>query len=185
MMYFSFITDLDGTLCDTLPANIAAYRDAFAKAGYEFDEVTYKRHFGHRFEEMMELVAPHISPPRKAEIAHYKVEAYKKYANLIVPNTNLINFLQAAKQKGVKIGIATTAKRVNAQNILQHLGLSDFFDATVFGEDVTHAKPHPECYLKAIEILGVKPDDCVIFEDTVIGIEAATHAGAHTIKIIV
>ncbi len=185
MMCFSFITDLDGTLCDTLPANIAAYRDAFAKAGYEFDEVTYQRHFGLRFEEMMKVVAPHISPPHKAEIARYKVDIYKKYVNLIVPNTNLINFLQAAKQKGIKVGIATTAKRVNAQNILQHLGLNDFFDATVFGEDVTHGKPHPECYLKAIETLGVKQDDCVIFEDTVIGIEAATRAGAHIIKITV
>ncbi|MGB4800583.1 MAG: HAD family phosphatase [Candidatus Saccharimonadales bacterium] len=183
MLPLAFITDLDGTLCDVLPANVAAYSEAFTLAGYDFDETAYREHFGYRFDEMMDLIAPHIPAKHRNIIASHKSAAYEKNLASIVPNTPLIHFLRYAKKSGAKIGLCTTAKKVNATNVLRYLGIENLFDVIIFGEDVTKSKPDPECYVLAIKKLHAKPADSVIFEDTDIGMQAAIQAGAHAIKV--
>jgi len=181
----TYITDLDGTLCNTLEANIAAYGLAFADAGLKFDESAYRDNFGHRFDEMMQAIAPAATTEQRLFIADRKARHYKKQASLVLINEHLVDVLRHAKSNSIKVGLATTAKRRNALAVLQYFGLEELFDVMIFGEDVTHSKPHPECYQLAIQHLGAQPSNVLIFEDSLVGLEAARNSGAHVLKIAI
>jgi len=182
-IFETYVTDLDGTLCDTLEANVAAYRQAFQDIGLEFDEAAYRGNFGHRFDEMMSLIAPQSSTDQRQQVAERKSIHYPDHTNLVAINDNLVNVLWHAKRNGAKVGLATTAKERNARAILEHFNLTDLFDATIFGEDVTNSKPDPECYQLVLQKLEATPETSVIFEDSVIGTEAACKTGAFVIKV--
>jgi beta-phosphoglucomutase len=179
----AYITDLDGTLCDTQAASIAAYHQAFKEAGLPFDEDIFRKFFGLRFDEMVQKLAPKSTVEQRQLIAERKSVHYPKKFELVTLNKPLLKVLEFAKSHGAKIGLATTARKKNASAILHHFSLHELFDATIFGEDVVHGKPHPECYKKAMEQLKSKPDETLIFEDSDKGIAAAQQAGAHVIKV--
>jgi beta-phosphoglucomutase len=181
----TYITDLDGTLCDTKEANIAAYQLAFADAGVAFDEEAYRQHFGLRFDDMVHQLAPHSDSLQRQIIIDRKSIHYAEQAGLIELNRPLLRILEHAKASGAKIGLATTARGKNAQAVLDHFNISSLFDAVIFGEDVANGKPDPECYLKAISKLGSLPESTLVFEDSAIGVEAAQRAGAYVVKVAI
>ena len=182
-IFSGYITDLDGTLCDTMDANLLSYKQAFSDASINFSEKTYRDNFGLRFDNMMEVLAPKATDDQLAIVKSQKAIHYKKNVSVIKPNTALINILKRAKKCGKKVGLATTAREENAKTILKFLNLEDFFDSTIFGEDVIQGKPDPECYKKVINKLNLKAKDCLIFEDSQVGIIAAQSTGASYIKV--
>lgn len=178
----AFLTDLDGTLCSTLEANVAAYKAAFSDVAIPFDELLYTTNFGLDFTAMMNVLIPH----KRAywdKIAKRKQYHYTQLSHLIKPNEALIKILENAKLNGIKIGLASTAKRANGETALQALGCINLFDATIFAEDVKNKKPNPECYIALAHRLEVDPVEAIVFEDTDIGIEAAIKAGAKALKV--
>ena len=185
-IFKGYITDLDGTLCDTLEANIASYDMAFQDAKIKFDRKKYVDNFGLRFDKMMEFMAPDASLETLHTIKTRKALHYKNNLHLINPNDLLIDTLKHVKANGLKIARVSTASRENAINILNHISISeDFFDVTVFGEDVVNGKPNPECYHVAIKRLGFQPAECIILEDTDTGIAAAKASGAKVLKVTI
>ncbi len=103
MENYTIITDLDGTLCDVMEANVAAYREAFRLFGYDFDEKKFRKHFGYRFDDMMDAIAPSIGNEHRKKIAEKKTETYQDNLHLLVPNHRLIHYLKEAKKRGSKI----------------------------------------------------------------------------------
>jgi beta-phosphoglucomutase len=181
----TYISDFDGTLCDTLDANIAAYGLAFRDAGLEFDEDAYRNNFGLRFDAMMQAISPGMTAEQAALVAERKSVHYPEQTSLITINHELVDVLRHAKEHGAKLGLATTAKAKNARAVLGYFGLESLFDASIFGEDVTHGKPDPECYQKVMRQLDATPDTTLIFEDSLIGLEAARATGAHVLKVAI
>lgn len=179
----ALISDFDGTLCDTYRANVEAYRQAFEDSGLVFDQEAYARNFGLRFNEMMETIAPDSTPSIRQKVMDQKAIHYAANLDLITINTGLVTLLRSAKTEGKKIGLATTARRLNATAVLDHFSLIDLFDEMIFGEDVTNSKPNPECYNLIISRLEVNPEESLVFEDSHIGIEAAITAGAQVLKV--
>jgi len=100
-----------------------------------------------------------------------------------VPNSALITLLRDTKSEGKKIGLASTAKRKNAEAVLSAIGAADLFEATVFAEDVSEKKPNPECYTKLMQVLGVAPSEVIIFEDTDMGVVAGNKSGASVLRV--
>lgn len=180
----AFLTDLDGTLCGTLEANVAAYRAAFEDAGVPFNEDLYRQNFGLDFKSMMLKIASDHEDAWDM-IAEQKQGHYKANAALFTPNEALLAILRDAKMNGKKIGLASTAKRKNAEAVLSAIGAADLFDATIFAEDVSEKKPNPECYTKLIEVLGVTPSEVIVFEDTDMGVVAGKKSGASVLKVSV
>ena len=80
---------------------------------------------------------------------------------------------------GCKVAIASTARKENLLNAINHLGLADDFDLIYAGVDVEKGKPSPEIYIKTMTALGVSPSEVLIFEDSEVGIQAAKASGAH------
>ena len=97
------------------------------------------------------------------------------------PHSRIRKILDYLKKKKQPIALGSASK--NAKPILEKVGLLSYFDTIVDGNNVTKAKPDPEVFLLAAEQLGVKPQDCTVFEDAVAGIEAANRANMVSIGI--
>ena len=92
--------------------------------------------------------------------------------------------LKYLKDKGVKIALATSTERERAEKRLESVGILEYFDTRVCGDEVTRGKPNPDIYLRACEKLGVKPSDTVGVEDSVNGVIAAHSAGLYTVMMV-
>lgn len=94
-----------------------------------------------------------------------------------------LELLEYAKEKGYRIGIATSSRREYAWNNLKQAGIFSYFDGGVYGDMVSHAKPDPEIYLRACECLGLPAQDCMALEDAPAGIRSAHRAGLLTVAV--
>ena len=91
--------------------------------------------------------------------------------------------LAYGKENGIKLALATSSSRDYAMKCLKDAGIDTYFDGIVCGDMVSHSKPDPEIYLKACELVGVKPEDAVAFEDAPAGIESAYRAGMKVVMV--
>ena len=177
-MIKAIITDFDGTLVDTFEANLLAYQEAFAKEGIRLTQERYRECFGCRFDGFMTAMGV-VDDQVAGRIKQYKKESYTKYFHLLRINEPLVRLIESFKAMGGKTAIASTARKENLMNAVNYLGISKHFDLIYAGVDVKKGKPSPEIYLKAMDALGVSPEQTLIFEDSDVGIQAAKAAGAN------
>ena len=85
-------------------------------------------------------------------------------------------FMQDLQRQGISIAVATSTLRDIARDVLQKVGIYNFVDVLVGGDEIVHGKPHPEIFLTAAKKLEKEPADCVVFEDSLAGVEAARSA---------
>ncbi len=181
-MISAIITDFDGTLVDTFEANLRAYQKAFNDVGLNLAAEKYRQCFGCRFERFMTAVG--VTDEKTWNyIREAKKEYYPQFFEYLNPNKALIELIDGFHRMGGKTAIASTARKENLMNVVNHLGVGEIFDLIYAGIDVKHGKPSPEIYLKAMEELSVKPENTLIFEDSEVGIEAAKASGAKHIII--
>lgn len=184
-MISCLLFDFDGTLADSSEANIRSYAKAFEKVGLQFDKRKYIKLFGLRFLEMMDQIAPNSTEKQRSEIRSLKAKYYRDYIHLVQLNNGLLDLVRSLNGR-YKTGLITTASRRNVESFLEHFAIDPIlFNIIITGEDVRHGKPNPECYTKAIEALGEEPTNCLVFEDSQVGIEAAVAAGAKVVKIAI
>lgn len=176
-MVKAIITDFDGTLVDTFQANWLAYQKAFVEVGITLTIDQYRECFGYRFDRFM--ASMNIKDPKvAAHIKDAKKTYYPDFFSWLRPNTALIELISSYHAMGLKTAIASTARRENLLNAVNHLGIADIFDLIYAGVDVKVGKPSPEIYLKAMTALQVEASETLIFEDSLVGIQAAQASGA-------
>lgn len=176
-MIKAIITDFDGTLVDTFEANLKAYQEAFVNVGLSLTSDDYKKCYGFRFDRFMQ--AMNITDIQTIEqIKELKKEFYPKYFNHLKLNRSLIDLISTFHKLGGKTAIASTARKENLMNVVNHLNIVEHFDLIYTGADVKQGKPSPEIYIKTIDALGLTPNETLIFEDSQVGIEAAINSGA-------
>lgn len=112
-----------------------------------------------------------------------KKRTYEIYMELIKSNMEplpgVYSFIEKCRKKGLKIALATSADKTKMDANLKEIGMKeDSFDAVVNGLDIEHKKPSPDIYIKAAQLIGVSPSECLVVEDAVNGVEAAKSAGA-------
>ncbi len=181
-MIKAIITDFDGTLVDTFEANLKAYQEAFHVVGIQLTQERYRECFGYRFDRFMSAMGvfdDHVA----TKIRELKKEVYPKYFSYLKPNNSLVELISSFHTMGGKTAIASTARRENLMNAVNYLGIADAFDLIYAAQDVKNGKPSPEIYLNAMETLGVKSNEVMIFEDSPVGIEAAKASGARYIPV--
>ena len=181
-MIRGLLFDLDGTLVDTHQANFEAYRRALADCGVVLSHEAFMEVVGHQAMTFLPMLAPGLSQDEYRQITERKAVYYKEVIHLSVANTALIKFLDDAGGKN-RTALVTSAKRGNAENVLQHHGLTDKFDLIITSDDVATSKPSPEPYLLALEKLGLKPEEAIAFEDSAVGVQAAEAAGIAVVPI--
>ena len=93
-------------------------------------------------------------------------------------------FLKELKAAGVPCAMVTSSGEMKLSRLFaQQPHLKEYFDAIVSGEMVKHSKPHPECFIKGAEIIGCRPEDCVVFEDSILGVASGKAAGAKVVAL--
>ena len=173
------IWDMDGVIADTAPYHLKAWQETFQKRGVNFTEGDFKRNFGQRNDTIIKkTLGESISPGEIDAIARGKEENYRqRVAQNIKPLPGAIELIRSLAEGGVKMAIASSAPMENIQLILGGLGIDNYFNAVVWGREVTEGKPSPQGFLLAAEKLGVKPRNCLVVEDAVAGVAAAKRAG--------
>ncbi len=170
--------DLDGVIVDTAKYHFLAWKRLAAELGFDFSEEHNERLKGvsrmRSLEILLGVGGINMSDQEKKKAATKKNDWYVEYIEQLVPGEILpgvSTFLAELRERGLKIALGSASK--NAPLILDRLNLNDFFDVVIDGSKVSKAKPDPEVFLRGAEELGVKPGECVVFEDAQAGIDAA------------
>ncbi len=183
-----FIFDLDGVIVDTAKYHYLAWKKLADELGIEFTEEDNERFKGvsrkRCLEILLEMGNIDASQQQIDAWLFEKNEDYLSYIDRmdeseILPDVpKVLDYLQARK---IPMALGSASK--NAKPILQKVNLLSYFNTLVDGNQVTKAKPNPEVFLIAGKNLGVQPENCVVFEDALAGIEAANIAGMTSIGI--
>ncbi len=176
------ITDFDGTLVDTFEANYKAYKKAFEKYKINLTRDDYSECFGYRFDDFMNYMNVHDEQIRIG-IRNLKGEYYPLFFKDFLINKPLLELLRTFKKSGGLTAVASTARRKNLINAITYIKAMDAFSLILSGEDVKYGKPNPEIYNCILQKLDINSEDTIIFEDSVIGLEAAKLAKTSYIKI--
>ena len=174
----AFIFDLDGVIVDTAKYHYLAWQKIAAELNIEFTHEHNELLKGvsrvRSLDIILELGKVTASQEDKDRWLVQKNEDYLSYlvdmdASEILPG--VFEILKFLKENNQPIALGSASK--NARPILEKTGLLSYFDAVVDGNDVTNAKPDPEVFLMAAKLLNIKPEDSIVFEDSVAGVQAA------------
>ncbi len=177
------IFDMDGTMVDNMMVHHRAWQKQLALLGLSLslEEVRRTIH-GINTEILDRLFGNRFSMEEKLAISDQKEAAYRdifeKELKLI---DGLSDFLLNCKENGIPMAIGTAAPAENVNFVLDKLHLRPFFSGIFHAGDVTKGKPDPQIFLKAADSLGLSPSDCLVFEDSPTGAEAALRAGCKSI----
>ena len=147
-------------------------------AGLSWDEVKVQM-YGKNDELLIRIFGKnHFSQQRIKELS---VEKERRYQQAYLPQLKLMDGLQQlldqSKAAGIKMAIGSAAIPFNIDFVLTNLQLYKYFPVVVSADDVSVSKPHPETFLQCAELLGVQPNNCIVFEDAPKGVESAYNAG--------
>lgn len=187
-MIKGFLFDLDGVIVDTAVFHFQAWRRLAQKLGGDFTEEQNEQLKGvSRVDSLKKIIEWTGATVSDEEFQTLMVEKNKWYLELVQglgPQDALpgaLDFLQTAYDQGVKIALGSASK--NAPMILEKLGITPLFTAIIDGNNVVNGKPHPEVFLKGAEALGLEPSECVVFEDSIAGVQAAKTGGMSSVGI--
>ena len=179
-MYVIF--DMDGTLLDTQKIYMPAWKYAGDIQGFPNMDKTALLLCGTNEIGWTNFLKEHFPT--------LDIEKFKSDAHIYVNENITIKYkdgvketLDFLKEKGIKLGLASGTSRKNALFRLDTVNATHYFDATVCGNEVKNGKPAPEIFLKAAELLGASPNECIVFEDSDNGIKSAFNAGMKVIGI--
>lgn len=175
------IFDMDGVLCDSEPFICKAAIMMFDELELKVKEEDFLPFVGAGENRYIGGVAEKYNVPLNIETA--KARTYEIYCMIIKdslePLNGVHNFINEAKEMGMKVAVASSADLVKVKANLEEIDLPfSTFDAVVNGLEVENKKPAPDIFLLAAERLGVDIADCLVVEDAVNGVEAAKAAGA-------
>ena len=179
------VFDMDGVLIDSGAHHREAWIRLLAELGVAVTPGFWRRTIGRPSVEAVPLLlGASIAPAEARRLANRKHEHYVTLAARGLPAVaGVAAFVDLLRAHEIPLAVATSARRSDAIELLGPLGLLDRFVAVVAAEDVTRGKPDPEVYLQAARRLGARPDECLVFEDAIVGVQAAAGSGMRVIGV--
>lgn len=180
----AFIFDMDGVIIDSNPIHRAAWEAYNLRFGLVTTEAMQQSMYGKRNDEIVrqffgELPEEEVITRGAEKEKLFREMVGKRIESILVPG--LRTFLETYRT--VPMAVASNAEPQNVAFILQASGLGSYFRTVVDGHQVRRPKPHPDIYLHAARELGAAPANCIVFEDSHAGVEAAVAAGMRVIGI--
>jgi beta-phosphoglucomutase family hydrolase len=179
----ALIFDLDGTLADTMPIHYIAWKNAAARYGIDFTTELFSQLAGiplyPTVEKLNELFGKNIDPKEMGDMKEMEFENNMH----LTPEIKVVADLVRKWHGKLPVAVGTGGSRRLSLKTLGIIGLTDYFGILVTSEDVAHFKPHPETFVKCAELMGVAPADCEVFEDGILGIQAARTAGMMVVDV--
>ncbi len=179
----AYLFDCDGTIVDSMPLHYIAWKTSLAEYNCAYEEELFYAWGGRPIREIIRLLSDMqgLSLPVD-EVAEKKEAIYHQLLPQLKGIPEVIEHIDAQHGR-IPFAVVSGSRRNSVVGSLDALGLLDKFNTLVCAEDYQHGKPAPDCFLLAAERLGIAPSDCLVFEDTELGIEAATAAGMASVKV--
>ncbi len=179
----AYLFDCDGTIADSMPLHYLAWKKTLAEWNCEFDEELFYDWGGMPVAEIISalnqrrgLSMPIETVARRKEALYYELLPQLK----AVPE--VLEHIEASHRR-IPFAVVSGSTKESVTASLASLKLLDRFDTLVCAGDYEKSKPDPEAFLLAAARLGVKPQACLVFEDTEMGIQAARAAGMASVKV--
>ncbi|MCV9385892.1 HAD family hydrolase [Reichenbachiella ulvae] len=180
----SVIFDMDGVIIDSEPISQKVVHEMAMARGVDLPDQIHRDYVGAKTSTKWAFIVE--SYGWKDDVMRLTAESDDRYLELIKtselnPIDGVLELMEAIYQMNKKMIVASSASRYNIRLVLDKFGLSNYFDQFVSSEDVKHAKPNPDIFLKAAQQLKSRPDECLVIEDSKNGVLAAKSAGMQVI----
>jgi len=187
MTNLAVIFDMDGVIADTNPTHNIAWRKFLDQYAIVPTEEELKNHmYGkHNSYILSYFFKKNVEGAELTQLQFEKEALFRElYTSIAEPISGLLPFLSDLKRNNVKMGIATSAPFENLDMMVERIPLlGQIMESMLSERDVTQHKPNPEVYLKSAKRLGVSPERCVVFEDSVSGVKAGLAAGMKVVGV--
>ena len=187
MADYAFIFDLNGTMIDDMEYHAKAWSDILnidLDAALTLDQVRAEM-YGKNVELLDRVFGKNYFSPEKEQ--QISIEKERRYQEAFRPHLSLIKgldqFLKKTEASRISMAVGTAAIPINIDFVLDGLNIRHYFKAIVSADDVIKSKPDPEAFTKCAELLHVRPENCIVFEDAPKGVEAAENAGMSCVVI--
>ena len=179
----AYLFDCDGTIADSMPLHYKAWKRALADYGCPYPEDLFYAWGGKPVRKIIaDLNEMNGLNMPVDELAKRKESYYHEQLPELKGIPSVLEHIDAQYGR-IPLAVVSGSRRDSVVGSLTVLGLLGKFETLVCAEDYKHGKPAPDCFLIAAERLGVAPADCLVFEDTDLGIEAATAAGMASVRV--
>ena len=180
----AFIFDMDGTIVDNMAFHTQSWLTFFQRRGQELEgDAFFRATAGRQGHEILRSYLGADLSDGDANLFTDEKEAV--YRELYQPHRKTVagfdRLIASAQQGGVALAVATAAPNQNIVFTLDGLDLRRHFDAVVGAADVARGKPEPDVFLMAAQRCGAAPENCIVFEDAPLGVEAARRAGMRAV----
>jgi len=183
-MLAAILFDLDGTIVNSDPIHYQAWKEMLQNFSIEIDETFYKSKISGRLNpEIVRDILPQLSLTEGEEFADEKEALFRKFASELQPLSGFSELLAWTQTHQLKRALVTNAPRLNAEYMLEVLGIKEAFHTIVLADDCIAGKPDPAPYQVALNKLGIQPEEAIALEDSPSGIRAAVGANIRTIGI--
>lgn len=179
------IFDMDGTIVDSLPYHHKAWEIFFKHNKVENFSKKLKDYKGGGTLDLMKAVYGDKYSIKELEIMSHDKEIIFRdiYRGNIQPIKGFIEFIESLKSKNILIGLASNAIRENVILTLEELNVYNYFNSIICGDEVKKGKPDPEMFNKTLESFDIDNKHCLIFEDSIEGIQGACNSGINSVGI--
>lgn len=178
------IFDMDGVVVDSHPSHRQAWRKFLQSLGHSVSdgEIDFILD-GRKREEILRHFLGDLSPEEMRDYGNRKDRMLRELGSRLQPIDGAVEFLIELQRAGVAMGLATSAARVRAEATLSELGIRNYFNIVVTGDDVPIGKPDPSIYRLAAARLQEDPTQLLAFEDAASGVHAALSAGLRCVGV--
>jgi HAD superfamily hydrolase (TIGR01509 family) len=186
-MVQAVIFDVDGTLVDSVDLHARAWREAFARFGYHFDEAAIRGQIGKGGDQLMPVfLSPDELAQKGAEIDRFRASLYKeRYLGTVRPFPAVRALFQRIKADGTRIALASSSKQDELETYLRIAAIGDLVQTHTTSEDAAQSKPQPDIFQAAMQRLqGIEPGEVIVVGDSPYDAEAAGKAGLRTVGVL-
>jgi beta-phosphoglucomutase family hydrolase len=182
-MIQGIIFDCDGTLADTMPLHWRAWQVITARHRLHLPEDRFYALGGVPSRDILKMLSAEQGVPiDHLAVAHEKEAEYLPLIAQVEP-IHLVVAIARENHTKIPLAVASGGTRSIIEQVLQHLGIRELFQAIVTSEDVRNQKPAPDIFLEAARRIGVPPQACRAYEDTDLGMQAIRAAGMEAIDV--
>jgi HAD superfamily hydrolase (TIGR01509 family) len=186
MKFKAAIFDMDGLLLDTERIFLDAFKQTCDDLGFKFEMELFVKLIGTNSVKTKDILTKGFgrgfNHDRFREVWIRHVDRYLSN-NSIPLKVGAVDLLEKISSVPLPMAIATSTRYRDAINTLESTGIINYFKFIVGGDHVTNGKPHPEIYLKTADMLGMSPNECIVFEDSENGVKSAHAAGMDIIQV--
>ena len=181
--FAAYLFDCDGTIADSMPLHYIAWKKVLAEWNCTFDERLFYSWGGTRVAQIVAMLNERHGLNMPVEgVSSRKEKLYMEQLAQLKAIPEVVEHI-AAQHGRIPFAVVSGSTRDSVTASLGSLQLLDKFDALVCAGDYEKSKPDPEAFLLGATKLGVAPEACLVFEDTDMGIQAATAAGMASVKV--